>query len=122
MIISHEHYLACLLKMDPRDQNKLTVLILKDQSVTKTYKKDELDLLEIVAASQDKFDILENTSGHTYLDITPQSLVAIANKVIKVNGDKIIENIKKREIPRFRDDPPSQSVKEALVEIQRLNE
>ncbi|KAK3870147.1 hypothetical protein Pcinc_024603 [Petrolisthes cinctipes] len=125
LVICHEqyqHYLACLLKVDAKDQNKLTVLILKDQNESKRYTKEELDLLEIVAASQQKFDILPNTSDHICLDIRPQSLAAITNKVIKVNGAKIIENVKKRLIPRFKDDPPSQSVQEALVELQRLNE
>ncbi|KAG7169871.1 helicase SKI2W-like isoform X1 [Homarus americanus] len=118
----YQFRLACLLKIDVKDRNKLTVLILKDGKESSSLTKEQLRLKEAVAASQVDFDILENTSEHASLEMTPQHLAAITNKVIKVNGEKVIDNIKKRQIPRFRDDPPSPSVMGVINELQRLNE
>nr|XP_053635360.1 SKI2 subunit of superkiller complex protein-like [Cherax quadricarinatus] len=124
LIICHDqyqYYLACLLKIDTKDKNKLTVFILKNKELA-SLSKEELKLKEALAAYLEDFEVLEDTSEHTFLEITPESLAAITNKVIKVNGEKVIENIKKRQIPRFRDDPPSESVMVVLNEMQRMNE
>ncbi|XP_045618795.1 superkiller complex protein 2-like [Procambarus clarkii] len=125
LIISYgqyQFYLACLLKIDIKDKNKLTVFILKNKNEPTSLSKEELKLKEALAACQEKFEVLEDTSDHTFLDIVPENLAAITNKVIKVNGEKIIENIKKRQIPRFKADPPSESVMVVLNELQRINE
>lgn len=118
----YQFYLACLLKVDPKDKNKLSVFVLKDQKTDDVMSGEALKIKECLAASQEKVDVLEETSEHSYLEITARDLAAITNKVIKIDGDKVIDNIKKRQIPRFKADPPSQSVMDVMKEMQRLNE
>ncbi|CAD5122505.1 DgyrCDS10928 [Dimorphilus gyrociliatus] len=46
-----------------------------------------------------------------------ENICYLLNKVIKVNGDRIIEDEKKRAIPRFQNDPPGQSTVTAMKEL-----
>ncbi|XP_071551875.1 superkiller complex protein 2 [Panulirus ornatus] len=118
----YQLYLACLLKIDTKVNNKLTVFILKGRSENASFLAEELKTKEAYSACQEKFEVLEDTSEHMCLEISPEHLAAITNKTIKVNAEKVIDNIKKREIPRFRNDPPTQSVMDVVGELQRLNE
>ncbi|XP_066938554.1 superkiller complex protein 2 [Macrobrachium rosenbergii] len=125
IIISHDQYqfyLACLLKVDPKDKTKLTVFILKDSKPSEKLSPDEIKMNECLIASQEGIEVLDETSEHDFLEISSQDIVAVTNKHIKIDGDKVIDNIKKRQIPRFKSDPPSQSVMEVIKEMQRLNE
>lgn len=125
LLLSHRQYqqrLACLLKLDTRDQNKLTVFVLRGKDEVETPSEEEVQKREVLAASQSSFEVLEDTSGHTCLEVPPGSVAAIAAKTLKISADKIIDNVKKRLIPRFKDDPPSQSVQELVSQMQRLNE
>lgn len=54
------------------------------------------------------------------VEVTFREFSMVTSKVIKVNQDKIIDDIKKREIPRFRDDPPGQSTLSATQELLRF--
>lgn len=46
----------------------------------------------------------------------------LLNKVIKINGDRIIDDEKKRSIPRFKNDPPGQSTVCAMQELIKFHE
>ncbi|XP_063870777.1 superkiller complex protein 2-like [Scylla paramamosain] len=124
LLLSNGQYqqrLACLLKVDTRDQNKLTVFVLKGKAETENPSQEEVQKKELLAASHDSFEVLEDTTGHTTLEVPPSSVAAILAKILKISADKVIDNIKKRQIPRFRDDPPSQSVQDLINHMQRLN-
>ncbi|XP_027206672.2 superkiller complex protein 2 [Penaeus vannamei] len=117
----YQSYLACVLKIDPKDKTKMIVFVLKEKS-RQNYSKHELMAKEALSASEAMFDPLEEPSEHGFLEIAFKHIAAITDRVVKIDGDKVIDNIKKRQIPRFKDDPPSQSVMELLKEMQRLNE
>ncbi|KAG0710204.1 Helicase SKI2W [Chionoecetes opilio] len=125
LVVSHGQYqqrLACLLKLDQRDQNKLTVFVLRGKEEVEALSGEEIQRKEVLAASQTTFEVLEDTSGHTCLEVPPGSVAAITAKTLKISADKVIANVKKRLIPRFKDDPPSQSVQDLVNQMQRLNE
>ena len=54
--------------------------------------------------------------------ISVDDIAVVSVKVLKVNAERIIEDVKKREQPRFRNDPPGQSVQLAVQELLRLVE
>lgn len=125
LLLSHGMYqqrLGCLLKIDTRDHNKLTVFILRGKEEVAAASEKEIQTREVMAASLDTFEMLQDTSEHICLEVPPGSVTAIIAKTLKVSADKVIDNIKKRLIPRFRDDPPSKSVQELISQMQRLNE
>ena len=54
------------------------------------------------------------STEHTLVTIQDSNIAAILDKTIKVEADKIMSDIKKREIPRFKSDPPGTSVVNAI--------
>ena len=125
LLLSHGQYqqrLACLLKLDTRDQNKLTVFVLRGSSEVENPSTQDILKKEVLSASLDTFEVLEDTSSHTCLEVNPGSVTAILAKTLKIRAEKIIDNVNKRTIPRFKDDPPSQSVQDLINQMQRLNE
>lgn len=117
-----QNALACLIKVDPKDKTKMTVFMLKDTSVSDNISENELMIKQCLATSQEKISLIEKTSDHILMEVTTSSVSAITNKTLKIEGDKVIDNVKKRQIPRFRDDPPNPSVLNILKELQRINE
>jgi len=59
---------------------------------------------------------------HAVVTIADHNIIDITNKVIKVEAEKIINDIKKREIPRFRYDPPAQSVANAVQQLLKTTD
>jgi len=62
------------------------------------------------------------SSQHGIISLTDENIVHITNKTIKIEPDKIINDIKKREIPRFKLDPPAQSVSTALQQLVKVTD
>ncbi len=44
----------------------------------------------------------EGPCGHEMLELTAENISVITTKTLKVAGDKIVDECKKRQIPRFR--------------------
>jgi len=59
---------------------------------------------------------------HAVVTIADHNIIDITNKVIKVEAEKIINDVKKREIPRFRYDPPAQSVANAVQQLLKTTD
>ena len=127
VLISHNQYQnwpACLLKFDLKSKNCFTVLILQD---SKSLESDNLTIEEILikqclSVNEKGICILDDIAGHDILEITASSIAGIFKKSIKIDGKKIIDNVEKRKIPRFKDDPPGKSVTEVINDLQKLNE
>ena len=125
--ISHEYFqnwLACLLNFDQK-RDLFQIFVLQDENfsdVNNINNESNMIKMCLSLASTSKFQILDCIAGHAILEVPPTAIIGISNISIKVDGKKVIENVKKREIPRFRDDPPGKSVLEVLNELQRLNE
>lgn len=54
------------------------------------------------------------------ISIKDDNISDIVCKVLKVDVDKIVNDVKKRQIPRFRDDPPGQSTISAVEELKKF--
>merc|ERR1719219_2361427 len=54
------------------------------------------------------------TTEHALVTIQDSNIAAILDKTIKGEADKVVTDVKKREIPRFKNDPPGSSVVSAI--------
>ena len=59
---------------------------------------------------------------HSVVTLSDADIISITNHTIKIEADKIINDIKKREIPRFKFDPPSQSVASAIQQLVKVTD
>lgn len=65
--------------------------------------------------------IPEGIGGHAVLQIKSTNIVEIINKNIKAEYTTIMQDYDKRQIPRFRDAPPGQTVIKAINELLNFN-
>ncbi|TSK28272.1 Helicase SKI2W [Bagarius yarrelli] len=66
--------------------------------------------------------IPEGPCSHTVQKLTLKDISAITVKTLKVIPERIIDDFKKRQQPRFRMDPPGQAISTATQELLRLAE
>jgi len=64
----------------------------------------------------------EGPCSQVVRSISVQDIAVVSVKVLKVNAERIIDDVKKREQPRFQNDPPGQSTQLATQELLRLVE
>uniref|UniRef100_A0A8C8SYB3 Ski2 like RNA helicase n=1 Tax=Pelusios castaneus TaxID=367368 RepID=A0A8C8SYB3_9SAUR len=69
-----------------------------------------------------KLFLPEGPCGHIVEKLDPCDIAAITAKTLRVNAERILEDVKKREMPRFRSDPPGPSAVQAAQELLRLAE
>ncbi|XP_067829841.1 helicase SKI2W, partial [Heptranchias perlo] len=69
-----------------------------------------------------KLFLPEGPCSHTVEKLTAEDFGSVTVKTLRINADKIIDDFKKRQIPRFRNDPPGPSVTTATQELLRLAE
>ena len=62
------------------------------------------------------------SSKHVIINIKDEDIMHITTATIKVDIDKVVNDVKKREIPRFRADPPGQSVMTAMEALIKLSD
>ena len=60
------------------------------------------------------------SSKHSVVTLTDENILDITNKTVKIEQEKIINDVKKREIPRFKYDPPAQSVATATQQLLKF--
>lgn len=64
----------------------------------------------------------EGACCHQMVQLKAEDISLVTTKTIRIDADRIINDIRKRQQPRFRDDPPNQSVSIATQELLRLTE
>uniref|UniRef100_UPI00398EBB74 superkiller complex protein 2-like n=1 Tax=Pristiophorus japonicus TaxID=55135 RepID=UPI00398EBB74 len=69
-----------------------------------------------------KLFLPEGPCGHTVEKLSAMDIGRVTGRSLRINADKIIDDFKKRQIPRFRNDPPGPSVTTATQELLRLAE
>uniref|UniRef100_A0A2K5MP95 Superkiller complex protein 2 n=3 Tax=Cercocebus atys TaxID=9531 RepID=A0A2K5MP95_CERAT len=67
-----------------------------------------------------KLFLPEGPCEHTVVKLQPGDMAAITTKVLRVNGEKILEDFSKRQQPKFKKDPPLAAVTTAVQELLRL--
>ncbi|MBN3308147.1 SKIV2 Helicase, partial [Amia calva] len=66
--------------------------------------------------------IPEGPCGHTVQKIRAEDVTGITVKTLRVAPDRIIDNFNKRQMPRFKLDPPGQAISTTTQELLRLAE
>ncbi|XP_067416357.1 superkiller complex protein 2 [Emydura macquarii macquarii] len=69
-----------------------------------------------------KLFLPEGPCGHAVEKLGPCDIAVITAKALRVNAERILEDVKKRQMPRFRSDPPGPSAVQAAQELLRLAE
>jgi len=59
---------------------------------------------------------------HAVVTLGDHNIIDITSKTLKIEADKIVNDVKKREIPRFRYDPPAQSVATAVQQLLKTTD
>ncbi|XP_014780595.1 SKI2 subunit of superkiller complex protein [Octopus bimaculoides] len=95
---------------------------LQDSNHNATEKEDENKSSDLRPMLPKPLFLPEGPAWHKLLKVSADAIDYITSKTIKIDPEKIINNIKKRNMPRFRDEPPSQSVSVATQELLRLSE
>ncbi|XP_037007231.2 SKI2 subunit of superkiller complex protein [Artibeus jamaicensis] len=69
-----------------------------------------------------KLFLPEGPCDHTVAKLQPRDVAAITTKVLRVNGEKILEDFSKRQQLKFKQDPPAAAVTTAVQELLRLSQ
>uniref|UniRef100_A0A8C6FP58 SKI2 subunit of superkiller complex n=1 Tax=Moschus moschiferus TaxID=68415 RepID=A0A8C6FP58_MOSMO len=120
----HHNALGVILQVSSNSTSRVfTALVLCDKPVSE-------DPQERGPASPDvpypddlvgfKLFLPEGPCDHTVAKLQPGDVAAITTKVLRLNGDKILEDFSKRQQPKFKKDPPSAAVTTAVQELLRL--
>ena len=125
VIFNHGSYinsLGVILNMDTKSkQRSFTALICKSEESPDVAVDARKNLfLSLVDQRVRMNDVMSNLHG--IISLSDENIVHITNKSIKIEPDKIINDIKKREIPRFKFDPPAQSVATALQQLIKMTD
>jgi len=115
-----EHHNAAAVILLNKDASiKVLVLSGKNSSVS----TDDIDwsILPRPVVSNKLF-FPEGLCSQVVMSISVSDIAVVSVKEIKVNADRIIDDVKKREQPRFRNDPPGQSTQLATQELLRIVE
>lgn len=131
LIISYKnHYnkLALLLSVPKivRQDSQYKVFILDNQlshdEVTEETKADLWYKMISLSAPYKRF-IPDGAGGHQVLSIQADHILEITKKTMgNLEFDKILQNWDQRQIPRFKDTPPSASVLKGLADLKTLTD
>ncbi|XP_058062804.1 superkiller complex protein 2 [Anopheles bellator] len=128
----HYNKLAILLSVTLQTHKlmKLTVLVLDHQHPpqqgTGSDSPETLDRgplwHQMLSLSANYMSFIpEGVGGHQILTIGPTNVVEVTKLMIKCDPAKILQNWETRQIPRFRDAPPSQAVVDAVASLAELH-
>merc|ERR1719186_796515 len=92
-----------------------------DNKPSKDPSKERMLLFLSLASPRITAGDVVNTE-HSIVSLHDEHILEITNKQIKIDADKIVADVKKREIPRFRHDPSGQSVSTAVQELIKLTD
>ncbi|KAL8606412.1 hypothetical protein ACOMHN_060317 [Nucella lapillus] len=128
----HSNVLAVVLQssMGGNNVRSFTVLLICDKGrhpeepreATTTITTPVAESMKVKPAKVLSLFIPEGVCWHDLVEVSASQISAITTTTIKVEAEKIVKDIKKRQQLRFKDDPPSQSVTVATQELLRLSE
>lgn len=120
----HYNKLGVLLSVSASTQKetKFKVLVLDPESNEehKLMRSELWHRMMSLSYKYKNFDWNDQGFGHTIISIQSSNIVEITKVNLKCETDKIVQNWEQRQIPRFRDNPPSQSVLNAIEELKKL--
>jgi len=114
-----EHHNVAAVVLLNKDNN-MKVLVLSGQNSLPDDGKDWSILPRPIISN--KLSFPEGCCSQIVRNISIDDVAVVSAKVLKVNADRILDDVKKREQPRFRNDPPGQSTQLATQELLRIVE
>ncbi|XP_055628497.1 SKI2 subunit of superkiller complex protein [Toxorhynchites rutilus septentrionalis] len=129
LIVTHKHHynkLAVLLTLAQQERNSVRykVLILDHRIpslVAENLERGELWHRMLSLSAGNRHFLPEGMGGHSVIQISVGDIVAVTKQTIKCDPVKILQNWDNRQIPRFRDQPPSSSVLDAIAALSEIN-
>lgn len=95
------------------------VLVLTDDLKEMSPSKPDMWYKMLSLATKKIFSPI-GVGTHTVLTISQLDIWEICSIVLKINADLVLKDWEKRQIPRFKDDPPGQSCNVAVQELTKL--
>jgi antiviral helicase SKI2 len=113
-----------LLGIDKSTIKTYSILVLSGENSDQTDLAQEDALLRFISLASTDVGTVKLVTNclslkHSVVEVNDESIMEITSKCFKIDVDKIVNDIKKRQIPRFRDDPPSNSTQNALQDLKR---
>ena len=109
--------------MDTKQLEKVfTVLVLKNENDLSMLAESDTSVYDYYSLADPKanVDSLNITANdHCILDVKALSITGITTKIIKVDVEKVIKDVKQRQIPRFKDNPPGQSTSGLIQDLKK---
>ena len=116
--------LGMLLRIDTKSREKTYSILVLDSPEDKVNvgQEDRAEGLEDFLALASHFP--PSTYGancqSSLVQIKDSEILEITNKLVKTDGDKILKDLEKRQIPRFKNDPPGKTTMDAIPEIVKV--
>lgn len=118
---SHVNKLAILLQMLRGKTPSYHVLVLTDPK-TENLKDQKSDLwYKMLSLAKEEIFVPSGSPGHEMLLISPNDIFEITDKTIKLDYKLVVDDIQKRQIERFRDNPVGQTCQLAVQELHKLS-
>ncbi|KAG1701720.1 Helicase SKI2W [Nymphon striatum] len=121
--------LAMIVSSSSKIKNKaLMVFVLGEDSSTDDWTEndnlykfsDVPEKFKCIALTKNDIDSNQGKCRGYVADITYDDIVHVSSKILKIECEKVINDVKKREIPRFCNDPPNPSTMTATQELTAL--
>lgn len=107
-----------ILGVDKKSLKKTYSVLIQGEIQCDTIDK-EADLNRFLSLGYDYSTDVIQGDEHSVLEVTDDEIIDITSKSVKIDADKILESVKRRQIPRFKNDPPGQSVILAITELKK---
>ncbi|KAJ8963290.1 hypothetical protein NQ318_018757 [Aromia moschata] len=92
-----------------------------DRSLCREARRNEEDLwYYMLGLARDKLFLPLSSPGHEILTVSPADVFEVSGKTLKLNMDVIAGDVEKRQMERFRHDPPGQTCVQAVQELHKL--
>ncbi|CAG9821156.1 unnamed protein product [Phaedon cochleariae] len=117
---THINKLALILSCIRSKKPSYKALVLSDKSTENTSApKDDL-WYHMLGLAQEKLFSPVGTAAHEIIHVLATDICEISGKSLKVNAELVVRDVEKRQMERFRADPPGQSCLEAVQELHKL--
>lgn len=119
-----EYLYKVLVLTDQKKQSDMIELPIKEGRNEKQQSKeiDDENWYKYLSYANDEIYQPTGVGGHEILEIKGTDILKISTKAFKIDTDLVIKDWEKRQIPRFRDDPPSQTCHQAIQELTKLTQ
>ncbi|KAF7271600.1 hypothetical protein GWI33_015550 [Rhynchophorus ferrugineus] len=125
VIITHKTHcnkLALILSVDRyKSPINYKVMVLTDPTMESAVQ-DKNDLwYQMLGLTREQLFVPGGNAGHTVITVSGLDIFEISSKDIKVKIDLVLQDWQKRQIERFKLDPPGQNCMQAIQELIKLS-